>query len=304
MPRTDHANATTYWLDGRTSGLSLLVADLTTHDYPTHVHEALLVAVTEAGGSEIAAGGVPDEADRASLLVVNPAEPHSSRMGRSRRWRYRSFYLMGSALAAVAGDLGIARFPAMDQGMIRSPDLAGRFARLHRALEAGVRPLRRRELLVDAFGELVRRQGDGRARPPPPPRDRAPLDRVVAAMRERHAERLTLDGLAADAGLTPFQLIGLFRRGVGMTPHAYLTQIRLGAACHHLRRGVAIAEAAAAAGFYDQSALTNHFKRSYGMTPLQYARAVRGNFGQYRPDPGAARWPQRCDPSTTETPTG
>jgi len=40
-------------------------------------------------------------------------------------------------------------------------------------------------------------------------------------MRERHAERLTLDELAATVELTPFQLIGLFRRGVGMTPHAY-----------------------------------------------------------------------------------
>lgn len=304
MPRIDHANATTYWLDRRTSGLSLLVADLTTHDYPPHVHEALLVAVTEDGGSEIAAGGVPDEADRASLLVVNPAEPHSSRMGRSRRWRYRSFYLMGTALAAVSDDLGIASFPSIDQGMIRSPDLAGRFARLHRALEAGAGSLRRRELLVDAFGELVRRHARARPRPAPPPYDRALLGRLVATMRERHAERLTLDGLAADAGMTPFQLIGLFRRGVGMTPHAYLTQVRLGVACHHLRLGVPIAEAATAAGFYDQSALTNHFKRSYGMTPLQYVRAVRRNFGQYRAEPGAARWPRRCDPSTIETPTG
>jgi AraC-like DNA-binding protein len=59
-----------------------------------------------------------------------------------------------------------------------------------------------------------------------------------------------------------------------MTPHAYLTQIRLGAACHHLRRSRPIADAAAAAGFYDQSALTRHFKRAYGMTPLQYVHAI------------------------------
>ena len=34
-----------------------------------------------------------------------------------------------------------------------------------------------------------------------------------------------------------------------------------------------IADAALASGFYDQSALTRHFKRSFGITPLQYQRA-------------------------------
>ena len=94
-------------------------------------------------------------------------------------------------------------------------------------------------------------------------------------VRERCAEHLTLADLAAAAGTTQFQLIGLFRRGTGLTPHAYLTQVRLGEACRLLRRGVPIADAAIAAGFYDQSALTRHFKRCYGMTPLQYVHAIR-----------------------------
>jgi AraC-like DNA-binding protein len=56
----------------------------------------------------------------------------------------------------------------------------------------------------------------------------------------------------------------------------YLTQVRLNMACRHLRRGMPIADVAAATGFYDQSALTNHFRRSYGITPLQFATAARG----------------------------
>ena len=91
MPRIDSENATRFWFDQRTPGLSLLSADFTTHEYLTHIHEALLVAVTEVGGSEIKAGGVPNEAHAEGLLVVNPTAPHSSRMKGSRRWTYRSF---------------------------------------------------------------------------------------------------------------------------------------------------------------------------------------------------------------------
>ena len=65
-----------------------------------------------------------------------------------------------------------------------------------------------------------------------------------------------------------------FKRTTGLTPHAYLTQIRLSMACRHLRHSRAIAEVATDVGFYDQSALTKHFKRCYGITPLQFARAA------------------------------
>jgi AraC-like DNA-binding protein len=274
VPRADPRNATRYWLDPRQRGLSLLRADFTTHEFAPHYHDALLVAVTEDGGSEVAASGVPDEVHRSALLVVGPAEPHSSRMSRSARWRYRSFYLMGSALDDVAAGLDIARFPELRSGVLRRPDLVRHFLRLHRALEENADQLLERELLVGAFGHLVAERATAERPVSLRASDQVVLRRVVALMRERHAEQLTLPALAAAAGMTQFQLIGLFRTGTGMTPHSYLTQVRLGAACRHLRRSRPIAEAAVAAGFYDQSALARHFKRAYGMTPLQYVRAI------------------------------
>jgi AraC-like DNA-binding protein len=95
-------------------------------------------------------------------------------------------------------------------------------------------------------------------------------------MRARHAESLLLEDLAAAYGLTVFQLIGAFKRTMGTTPHVALTHIRLNAACRLLRHGAPIAGVATATGFADQSALTKNFKRAYGMTPLQYAKAAGG----------------------------
>ena len=44
--------------------------------------------------------------------------------------------------------------------------------------------------------------------------------------------------------------------------------------CRQLRHDPVLADVAAAVGFYDQSALNKHFKRCYGITPLQFARAA------------------------------
>ncbi len=275
MSRTDQKNSTRYWFDRQTPGLSLLCADFTTHEYPAHIHDALMVAVTETGGSEIQAGGGPAEAHSAALLVVNPAEPHSSRMNGSRRWRYRSVYLERSAIDDVLRSLNVSDLPGFSRNILADSDLIRWFLTLHHALDDGhADRLRRRELLVGALGQLARRYGDGGGRVPIAPRDRALLNSVIEVMRDRHPGHVTLADLAAVAGLTQFQLIGLFRNGVGMTPHAYLTQIRLESARAALLRAMPIAEAATRAGFYDQAALTKIFKRCYGITPLQFAHAA------------------------------
>jgi len=276
MPRTDPRNVTQYWWDRRTPGLSLMCADFTTQEYPPHTHDGFVIAVTETGGSVIKSRGVIEEAHTSTLFVFNPAEAHAGWMGRSERWRYRSFYLTQSAIDAVARGLGIDAVPYFTRNRFGDADLVDSFLALHRALQDGQDLFQERELLFSTFGHLYQRHGSGGGRIDPPPRDRALIRLAIDLVHDRHAHDLRLEDLSAAVGLTPFQLIGLFKRGVGLTPHAYLTQVRLRRACHYLRRGMPIAQVAAATGFYDQSALNRHFKRCYGITPLQFARAAAG----------------------------
>ena len=274
MPRADLENSSRFWWDQRLAGLSLLHADFTTHEYPLHTHDALVVAVTEHGGSIVKSRGRIEEATPATLFVFNPAEPHAGWMGWSRRWRYRSMYLARSALDRLAQDLGIGEIPYFTCNIFTDRDLIDGFLAMHRAIEQGRDAFEERELLIGTFGRLFRRYGSGGGRIEPAPRDRIVLNRVQARMAAEYALDLRLEDLAGDVGLTTFQLIGLFKRTVGMTPHAYLTQVRLTEACRRLFNAEAIADVAAGVGFYDQSALTRHFKRCFGITPLQYAKAA------------------------------
>jgi AraC-like DNA-binding protein len=274
MPRLDPHNSTQYWWDRHLSGLSLLHADFTTHEYPPHTHEALVVAITEQGGSVVKSRGQVEQATPATLFVFNPAEPHAGWMGWSQRWQYRSMYLTRGALDRVAEGLGIEEVPYFTRNTFSDRDLIEAFLAMHCALEEGRDVFRERELLIGTFGRLFQRHGSGRDRIKVPPTDRLLLARVTERMRAEHGANLRLEDLAADVGLTTFQLIGLFKRTVGLTPHAYLTQIRLNMACRHLRHAPVLADVAAAVGFYDQSALNKHFKRCYGITPLQFARAA------------------------------
>lgn len=254
--------------------MDLLQADFTTHDYAPHVHDSLVVAVTEVGGSEFKSRGRQDIADPQALLVFNPAEPHSGRMGGSARWRYRSFYLAEPAIQDVLRAVGIDQPGYFTSNVVRDADLVTRFLALHRVLsEEPQDALLHRELLVRTFGDLLQRHGQAARRIPRAPGDASALAPALELMRDGYSDSLTLEHMGAASGLTPFQLIVAFKRTLGLTPHAYLTQLRLRAALRRLQDGQSVVDAALASGFYDQSALNKHFKRCFGMTPLQYVGA-------------------------------
>ena len=270
----DRRNIAKYWYDRHMPGLSLMRADFTSHNYARHTHDAFVIALTEVGGAYIRSRNTMETAWPGTLFVSNPEEPQSAWMGKSERWCYRSIYLARPAIDAVGHGLGLDGIPFFTRNMFDDHDLIDGFGQSHRALEAGNDDFLGHELLIGVLGTLFRRHGSGGGRVEMAPRDQVLVGKVVNVMRARCSERLRLTELADAVDMTTFQLIRLFKRTIGITPHAHLIHLRLNLACRYLRRGYTIAESALEAGFCDQSALTKHFKSSYGITPLQFAAAA------------------------------
>lgn len=276
MAKLDPLNTSRYWHASGIPGMDMLHVDFTTHEYAPHVHHSFVIAVTEVGGAEFKSRGRTGIAQQQALLVFNPSEPHSGRMGGSARWRYRALYLADPGIRHLMATLGIDQTRYFGSNIYSDQELIASFLELHRAFDGDSGewdPLRQQELFVHSFGTLFQNHAQPGQRVLPVPADRSVLAPVLELLRDAFAERLTLEQMASAADLTPFQLIGAFNRLIGLTPHMYLTQLRLRAALSHLTAGRPLIEAAVASGFYDQSALTRHFKRTFGMTPLQYVRA-------------------------------
>jgi AraC-like DNA-binding protein len=97
--------------------------------------------------------------------------------------------------------------------------------------------------------------------------------RMRDLIRERYAENLTLDELAAHAGLNKFYALRAFKTAVGVPPNTYQRHVRIAKARELLRAGQDGAQLALDLGFCDQSHFVRWFHRITHMTPGQYQRS-------------------------------
>ena len=238
--------------------------------FPRHAHDQFGIGVLHAGAQRSWSGIGPVEAVAGDIITVNPCEMHDGApvQRRVRAWRmlYLDPDLVSQALRDdMRGTVEIAR-PAL-----RDPLLTQCFAELFAGITTPVpEPFAVEEGLLRMLAHLMARHGSRplliRGEPPC-------VARAMRHMDDSPERSVTLAELAALSGVSRFQLLRGFARSVGTTPHAYLLQQRVRLARRLLAAGRRPAEAAAEAGFADQSHLTRAFRRQLGITPARYGAA-------------------------------
>ncbi|MDO4316112.1 MAG: AraC family transcriptional regulator [Oscillospiraceae bacterium] len=102
----------------------------------------------------------------------------------------------------------------------------------------------------------------------------APELAPIQALLEMSPElSLSIRQLSRQAFCSPYHLIRRFQLRTGLSPHSFQLQSRVRKAQRLLGQTRTIAEAAQAAGFFDQSHLDRCFRRQVGITPSEYLRA-------------------------------
>jgi len=242
------------------------------HAFAPHAHDTLAVAVLEAGASRMRYRGAVHHHRPGSVIVVAPGEAHTGEADGVDEWRYRALYLPASLVASATGALRLA-VPHFAASSYDDPELAARLLVLHRALERDGAALRPASQLREWVGDLVARHACLGAPPVRVGHEAAAVRRVREHLEANAARQVTLAELSALAALSPFHLIRVFRRAVGMPPYAYLEQVRVARAREMLRSGEPTSRVAYLAGYSDQSHFTRQFKRVVGVPPGHYARA-------------------------------
>ena len=99
------------------------------------------------------------------------------------------------------------------------------------------------------------------------------LKRVLEYMRDHLSEPLTLDRLAAEAGISKFHFARCFSERTGVTPHAQLVRMRLDCAAHLLTgTDLRIGDISRRCGFASAAHFGATFARHFGKSPSAFRR--------------------------------
>lgn len=105
------------------------------------------------------------------------------------------------------------------------------------------------------------------------------VELVTRACRviDTHGEdRLSLDALSREVGVSPHRLRRAFEHVMGITPREYADTRRLGRLKKRLREGNSVTHALYDAGYGSSSRLYEHAQERLGMTPATYRRGGQG----------------------------
>ena len=236
---------------------------------PWHVyHEQYAICAVHHAATAIRYRGKIEDITDQSVSFFEPGESHHNTKVHKRS-DFKVLFIRPEVFEHAA-DAALARAPHFDLLPRATP------ATMFQTVYALCDSFERGESLLEQEGRLVeclRRFVACAQRPVATPGVAEPraVARAKAYLKDRYSESVTLTELAAVAGLSKFHLVRQFAKQTGLSPHAFQIHMRIERARTLLRKGFTAVEVAMLTGFADQSHLTRHFKRIWGITPGAYA---------------------------------
>lgn len=249
-------------------GLECFQAVDLVESYGKHSHAAYSLGLIDRGicGSEHK-GGI-ESCPAGTACVINAEQIHSGNVTKTVPLSYRMIYieptLWQECLPPGTALPYFRQYAIFDSGSVAAIN------NLYHTLESENSLLARESCLVNTLSNFTRMYGKGPfsllAGSEP-----AAVRLVREYLHAHYHDNISIEELTGLTFLNRAYLIRSFKKMVGLTPYAYLLQVRVEQAKKLLVQGLTPAQAAVEVGFTDQSHLNRHFKAITGLTPGRYS---------------------------------
>lgn len=285
-------------------GLEIMRARWVEHSFAPHMHDFYAVSLNYGGRGAFHCCGAVHNAKPGTCNLIAPGEFHTGQAASEEGWIYRNLYiqpsLMETLLEALEWQKPLdVRFRSP---LVKDMPLATRLARTFAGLSGFHSLLYKESMLLSVVARLATTHFLPAQSLPYPGHEHAAVRRIREWLDAHPEQNISIHSLADTAGLSPYYLVRVFHKEVGIPPHRYQKNVRVLRARKLLASGAALSEVAYLLGFCDQSHLNRCFKATLGVTPGEYAtRGSEKSTLEYGHEPESKRPTRRISFSRKST---
>lgn len=237
-------------------------------EFPNHFHEFYVVGFIEKGCRFLSCNHKEYHVDKNDLLLINPYDNHFCRQIGTEALDYRSIHINPERMKRLSEVIiGKDRLPVFRENVIPNYTGVQELKKLHQLISTKEDSLEKETYFTLFLEDILKQYADYGLTEPV---NILGIDQLCSYIEAHYAEKLSLELLSQLSHMNQFTLIRHFTKVKGVTPHQYLTTIRVGEAKKLLEQGAAPIEVALNTGFSDQSHFSRKFKNLIGVTPKQY----------------------------------
>lgn len=233
-------------------------------DHQLHTHDCYEIIVNTEGEGTAEIGGQAYPFSPGSVHVIPPGMPHR----KTAPGGFRDLYLRTDTLQRT--DAPLKKPQTLTEPLILSDDSCHTMTNLLAILLSRYLIQKETDTVTETMVNAVLQMIEARrALPPVHPVVSRVIQTITASYSDPDFQ--VTDALKA-TGYSKDYLRRCFQQATGMTPHEYLTDIRIRYAKRLLSQKMPVSEAAIFSGYYDPDYFCRLFRAKTGMTPTAYQR--------------------------------
>ncbi|MDC7232380.1 MAG: AraC family transcriptional regulator [Spirochaetales bacterium] len=250
------------------------------HSFPKHYHDqSYTVGLIDKGASFCLGKNADNLALQGSTVLINPGQIHTGMPASDADLDYRMIYFDRKILHRMINDCRECDTdPEFSQFISDDKDLRSSLDQLAESVigleEARVHDVLEKECSLYTVLMNLSRFCSFSGDKDKISRSDEKISKLKIILSSDLEKQVSLESVSGRLGISRFQLLRLFKKQYGITPHVYRTLCRVDKAARLLRDGKSLIYTAVESGFADQSHFSRTFKNFYGATPGQYARCL------------------------------
>jgi AraC-like DNA-binding protein len=256
-----------YYFDQKFDKFEMKRCSNTLHAEREHFHQELSIGLIEEGTTLVEFEGVSYNFSKQDLIIIPPRLIHNCNPIDINSWKFTMVYIDYDwfyKIFELKLNRNILLYSKLKQD--KFTEIKSYFSSLEDSLNHSTKEL----FLIEFLKKYLIENNIKLKNLELNSLKKDKIKRLKVYIEKNFNQKITLDELSDISGISKYHLIRNFKKIYKISPLTYQRNLRFNFAKRELKEGKDIAKIAVNLGYYDQSHLTNEFKKFSGTTPNDY----------------------------------